>query len=344
MLSYLQDQTFVEFALEKGGIPFVVRGSLTCVSDFNFTPFMKIRISGPTYRVRAIGKNKDKPDEDQPIRVHELLDEVVFPGEIELPEKTKTGISKALYALELWADFLCIADGNPKITVEIQHPTVDISIQRTFEPNTLYKWADLFQYYLQLEKSKRKQLAGAIWWYRKACNTSYYSLFDSYTAYWNCLKILCDVSGSKVNQGELVDRKIRGYLKNKRSVKAGHILHCYNSFVNYSIKEQMKDALIAELGKAQSSQIIYQCFEVRPEEDRLYQIRNNINHGNIRENTGKDYTRVYFRRMLLSSIVMMLIHKKLGSTISVGKSVNELAEQLNDSVFRSGKPTKNERN
>lgn len=153
------------------------------------------------------------------------------------------------------------------------------------------------------------------------------------TAYWNCLEILCGVSGNKSNQGETIDSQIQNYLKSKKEITAGHILHCYNNFVNYSIKEQMKDALKAMIGDEQASHVIYQCFEIKPDEDRLYQIRNDINHGNIRENSGHDYEKVYYRGMLLWHIVMSLIHQKLGHPISIGMSVNKLAEQLqNDKV------------
>jgi hypothetical protein len=122
MLSYLNDNTFVEFVLEKGSIPFIVRGSLACSASYNFRPFIGIRISEPTYRIRAIGENVKQQDNVGTIHIRELIDEVVFPGEIELPEKTKRGISKALYGLELWADFLCLAVGNPKVIIEIQRP------------------------------------------------------------------------------------------------------------------------------------------------------------------------------------------------------------------------------
>src|SRR5258706_10446145 len=114
MLNYLDDESFVEFVITKGSIPFVVRGSLVCPANFNFSTMIGIRISGPTYYIHGVGKNPQQENDIGEIHIRELVDEVVFPGEIELPEKTKLGISKALYGLELWADFLCLAVGNPK--------------------------------------------------------------------------------------------------------------------------------------------------------------------------------------------------------------------------------------
>ena len=322
MLSYLNDKSFVELALESGSIPFIVRGTLECEDNFSFSPAVDILVSGPTFDLEVIGESTEQKKLVE-IFVNELSEEVVFPGEIELPERTVEGISKALYALELWADLLCLAVGNPKIKVEVQRPVqAVITSTSKLELASFEMWEKLTASHLQLEDGERKRVASALWWYRKACSAAYYSVFDSYTAYWNCLEILCNVSGSKINKGPKVDEAIQNYLKSKKTVEAGHILECYNRFVNYSIARQMQDALRAMIGEEQAKQVIYQCFEISPKQDRLYQIRNDINHGNIHENLVRDYERVYVRGMLLSHVVMTLLYYKLGHPISIGMDIN----------------------
>ena len=287
---------------------------------------MNIQISGPTCGIHAYREDPEEQS-DFSIELGELVDEVVFPGKIELPEQTRDGITKALCALELWADLLCIAVGNPKVIVEIQRPMhAVISTQTRFV--SLQRWGELAKQYFQLAPERRERVARALWWYRKASSTAYYSIFDSYTAYWNCLEILCNVSASKVRKGEDVDRRVQDYLRGKSDISSGHISECYNRFVNYSIKEQMKDTLEYLMDPEQASQVICQCFEVKPEEMSLYQIRNDINHGNIRENSLRDYSKVYRRGQLLWNIVMMLINRELGYSISLGKSIDELAKSL----------------
>jgi hypothetical protein len=108
----------------------------------------------------------------------------------------------------------------------------------------------------------------------------------------------------------------------------------------HNIQKQMRIALTRAkfISSEQASQIIYQCFDIEPKRDRLYQIRNDINHGNIRENSGLDYERVYFRGMLLQNIVLELLNRKLGHPISLGMSVNELAEKLKSPAFQKGEP------
>ena len=163
--SYLDDSAFVDFVLERGSIPFVVHGSISCLANFNFAPFIGVKISKPTYHVRVFGENLKEPDDTIKINVAELIDEVVFPGEIELPERSKTGISKALHSLELWADFLCIAVGNPKVIVEIQRPiNVVIPLQSNFDYPSLQSWGHLIEQYLKLASEERKKLARVLWW------------------------------------------------------------------------------------------------------------------------------------------------------------------------------------
>ncbi len=335
MLNYLDDKAFVEFVLEKGSIPFIVRGSLECKAHFDFNPIVGIRVSGPTLRIKAVGEDTNQ-DIVGGYHIDELTDEAIFPGEIVLSEKSIAGISKALYGLELWADFLCLAVGNPKVKIEIQRPVNAVIISRSkLDGPSLDRWAKLINAHFQLDDSERKKVSGALWWYRKACATAYYSVFDSYTANWNCLEILCGVSGSRVNKGPEIDEAIQNYLKSKKKIKAGHILECFNKFVNYSIARQMKDVFTEEFGEDQATQLIYQCFEILPEEKRLYQIRNDINHGNIRENSGVVYERVYLRGMLLAHVVMTFLHRKFGHQISLGIDINTLAEDLSNPPWRN---------
>ena len=318
MFNYLSDKSFVESALARGNIPFIVRGSLECEEHFDFKlarmeVLNGIRVSGPTFHLRVIGEHTEQENAIS-VFVSELYREKVFAGEIELPEKNIEGISKALSALELWADFLCLAAGNPKIKIEVQLPlNIIVTARSRLKPASLDRELDLVVSYARLEASEKKKVAGALWWFRKACAAVDYSLFDSYTANWNCLEILCGVSGSKLNTGPEVDEAVQNYLRGVKKIAAGNILECYNKFVNYSIARQMKDALDSmKIGQEQGKQLVYQCFEIVPQEDRLYLIRNDINHGNIRENSPQDLERVYLRGLLLSRVVWALLYYKLG--------------------------------
>jgi len=114
MFSYLNDKSFVKFALESGSIPFIIRGTLECEDMFNFSPAVGISVSGPTFHLEVVGESAEQKDLIK-VFVNELSEEVIFPGEIELPEKTVKGISEALAALELWAELSNAARSSPPI-------------------------------------------------------------------------------------------------------------------------------------------------------------------------------------------------------------------------------------
>lgn len=329
MFSYLSNQPFVEYVLERGNIPFIVRGNLECADSIDFSPLLNIRTFPPTESLKVTKRKADGATED--IFIRELHEETVFSGEIDLAEKTPRGIAMALWAIERWADFLCLALGNPRIQVEVQLPVNVVITMSGFKlgAEALVRWASFVISHSELEDHERPRIASALWWYRKGCAAANYSLFESYTAYWNCLEIMCSVSGNKIKKGTTVDEQIQGYLNSKKSIRAGDILHCFNNFVNYSIAQQMKDALKDLIGEEQGTECIYQCFEIKPENNRLYQIRNDINHGNIRENSAEDYQRVYLRGMLLEHIVMAALCAKLKYPISIGGlGINDLWKSI----------------
>ena len=342
MFNYLSDKSFVESALARGNIPFIVRGSLECEEHFDFKlarmeVLNGIRVSGPTFHLRVIGEHTEQENAIS-VFVSELYREKVFAGEIELPEKNIEGISKALSALELWADFLCLAAGNPKIKIEVQLPlNIIVTARSKLEPAALDGELDLIVSYARLETSEKKRVASALWWFRKACAAADYSLFDSYTANWNCLEILCGVSGGQIKQGPEVDKAIQDYLNGLEKTTAKDIHECHNKFVNYSIARQMKDALDSmRIGQEQGKQLVYQCFEILPPKDRLWQTRNDINHGNIRENSPQDLERVYLRGLLLSRVVWALLYYKLGYPGPMESlDINESAKRIAGAPWRS---------
>jgi hypothetical protein len=326
MFSYSSNQSFVDTAIQEGKIYFKVRGSLQCDFQMSFKNF-GIVIHPPTSKLRAYAQ-ETKDSELQKVHVTELQDEVVFSGSIDLAENSKQGIDRALGALELWADFLCFASGNPKVTIEIELPVqAVISIGRHIDEQIGKQLLEAAGHFHFLDPEDKSRVLRALWWYRKGCNTAYYSVFDSYTSYWNCLEILCDVSGSKMRQDADLDEAIDNYLKGKKSFQRGHILQCYNQFVNYSIASQIKDALVPPFGPEQASRWAYYLFDQHPESERLYQIRNDINHGNIQENDALNYERVYLSHMLLGGLVSNLLHYHLGRRIEPG-DVDKVAKSI----------------
>jgi hypothetical protein len=56
-----------------------------------------------------------------------------------------------------------------------------------------------------------------------------------------------------------------------------------------------------------AGQYINECFEVKPDEDRLYQIRNAINHGDINASNPEELIRVKDKQLRLWNIVFGML-------------------------------------
>jgi hypothetical protein len=314
MQNYLEEQNFIDDVIETGKIKFVVHGNLTCQFPINFKG--DIFIHPPTVRVKANHRDKDKESEINLDKVHfrDLEGETVFRGEMLVKERNLTGIGNALDELELWADMLCLAHGNPKIHLEIQLPIRVISAtRRDIELQDIREWHRFEAVLGKLPKARQDRIKRALWWYRKGCSLHNYSIFDTYTAFWNVLEIVCAVSGNLTRKGTDIDEAVQKYLASKKKITAGDISHCYNSIVKYGIPEQMKDALIPLLNSSdEADQWVYYCFKVKPDKDRFYQIRNDINHGNISATNTADLRRVYLRGMILQDFVFCCLNRILG--------------------------------
>lgn len=330
MFDYLADEGFITWAIKRSKITFIVHGSLTCETPVTFP--WDISIGPPTTQVMVKGVDRISKTEVSLDKVyfHELVNETVFYGEIALRDATRDGVVEALGLLERWADLLCLAHGNPKIQLEIQIPIrVITETGRPIEDRHIDRWHRLIPLMHVLPDEIRSRVDRGLWWYRKGCNAQRTSLFDAYAAFWNVLEILCGVSGSRHQKGPDVDEKIRKYLGSQKSIRAGHIVHCYNSLVNYGIPAQVKGALTEILGdEERATKWSFYCFDAKPKDVSFYKIRNDINHGNIRENNLTEARRVFLRGMLLQHLVYVCLHEIMGIHISPSENVDELVRNV----------------
>jgi len=56
-----------------------------------------------------------------------------------------------------------------------------------------------------------------------------------------------------------------------------------------------------------ADQYIYECFEAKPDKDRLYQIRNDINHGDIDASNPEELIKVQDKQLRLWMIVFGML-------------------------------------
>jgi len=131
----------------------------------------------------------------------------------------------------------------------------------------------------------------AAWWMRQyeepLFNNPNPSVFREYLAYWNAFECLieaiCDISKPKKLTKPQKNTLISCYLaKINRAPTYEDIDKLYNQVVNPGLPQKVKHALIVCF-RVVGNQYYEECFKKQPKESRLYQIRNDIAHGNIVE-------------------------------------------------------------
>lgn len=158
---------------------------------------------------------------------------------------------------------------------------------------------------------RRNVLDRVFAWYRESWLAS--SLFNQYSMLWNALEVLVrdyeDEAGKP--KGERL-AEVKEYLESKmEQLELKHVYHAYNEIARMSIPSEMKRGFHALLGQ-DAERAIDLCFDRKPKESRLYQIRNDINHGAITERNEEEVDRVVEGLNPLADITFNALSSALG--------------------------------
>ena len=129
----------------------------------------------------------------------------------------------------------------------------------------------------------------------------------TYASYWNAFECLVEAvvlirpykNKSKPERQALIDEFLQA--RNCRLTPAD-IQECYQSIVNPGLVGKASHALSVCFGE-KADQYILECFRAIPAEDRLYNIRNAINHGEIDAENPNELLRVEAKLTRLWMIV-----------------------------------------
>ncbi len=149
-------------------------------------------------------------------------------------------------------------------------------------------------------ESQRALIWQAAWWLRQ-CNDSFFnnpnpSVFREYLAYWNALECLteaiCDINKPKKLTKQEKNSIINQYLsKINRVPNVEDIYKLYNHVIDPGLSQKIQHAFLVCFRHV-GNQYYEECFKKQPKKSRLYQIRNDIAHGNIVEYELDDMIRV----------------------------------------------------
>lgn len=132
-----------------------------------------------------------------------------------------------------------------------------------------------------------------------------------YAGYWNAFECLVEAVCILRPQSKLrSDEKqaaINAFVEKRNGkLDAAAITQCYQTFVNPGFIAKASHALNVCFPKLGAT-YVNECFKMKPAEDRLYNIRNAINHGDIDTDNPSELLRVEDRHLRLWMIVFGML-------------------------------------
>lgn len=169
----------------------------------------------------------------------------------------------------------------------------------------------------------RQILIRSMWWMRQArhdilTGNAAASVFSLYLSYWNAFECLvdfvCQIKPlSKFSKSEK-RRMVTEYFEGRVGAPCiDDIEKCYHEIVNPGLKIRATHALITAFGEHVGKEFCVECFTKAPVEERLYQIRNDIDHGNIVEYSFSTRLRVINGLNRLQPIVLLLFRYSIAN-------------------------------
>jgi len=171
---------------------------------------------------------------------------------------------------------------------------------------------------LKLPYSVRRKVEGALYWIRepkrllREAHTGG-EVFRVYSAYWNAFECLVDAVGLIRPQDRLKRSKkqeiIDGFLMERSGkLTVGDINDLYKTIVDPGFPGKASHALGICFGR-KSDQYIKECFKAKNRNERLYDIRNAINHGDVDPENFEEWGRIEGKLHRLHEIVWkMFVH------------------------------------
>lgn len=171
----------------------------------------------------------------------------------------------------------------------------------------------------------RRKVTSALHWIREPRQMlmEYRSdVLQVYAGYWNAFECLVDVvcllhpppKHSKTEKQAEIDKFLADHAG---KLDAASIRECYLSVVDPGFVAKASHAL-RQCFPERAHQYIVECFKAKPEEDRLYNIRNAINHGDIEPENLQELIRVEDKHMSL----WMIVFGMLGQIIPIPRPLD----------------------
>jgi hypothetical protein len=225
-----------------------------------------------------------------------------FPCRIKVPSKDWEGVSDAITRLEsflnAWHIATCRSGATPTLGAG---SAIHYYCSLLSAPYAVLSQLveEIPQIKLFLDGCNRHgeqiyfKIMRAAWWMRQArhdllSGAPNISIFSLYSSYWNAFECLVDVAcklipPKQLSQADKTKQLQQYFSALTRSPEPEDILLCYNNIVNPGFRHKVQHVFSLIIDKEAGDRLYSECFTKDPEADRLYRIRNDIDHGNIAE-------------------------------------------------------------
>jgi len=170
---------------------------------------------------------------------------------------------------------------------------------------------------LQQPAEVLRKLEAALYWVREPRNLVLESyrpdILRTYSSYWNAFECLveavCIVNARPASTAAEKQSKINAFIEEHSGpLTAADIQDCYRNIVNPGFAAKADHALEECFGSRGPS-YFEECFRRMPKEDRLYDIRNAINHGDIDAENPHELLRVSAKLSRLMRMVWPMFRR-----------------------------------
>ena len=244
----------------------------------------------------------------------------VLKARVTVPAKNVEGLVDAVARINtLLGVFAAVNWGNPGCGwwCHVTHGSIG-GVMSTLDSGEIEKAIKSLQ---MLRPDIRGKISSALHWIREPRQMLMEGYRNDtlriYAGYWNAFECLVEAAcilrpQPKVSKKEKQDKIDKFLADHGGKLDTTSIGECYRKFVDAGFVGKASHAL-RQCFPERADKYILECFKIKPEKDRLYNIRNAINHGDIDANNPQELIRIEDKQRRL----WMIVFGMLGRIIAV---------------------------
>ncbi len=242
----------------------------------------------------------------------------VLKARVKIPEKSVAALLDAARRVELLLGVSAVlgwGNGGSGWWSYVTHGSIG-GVAPAFEPDRIPAVVEAIS---KLPPEVARKLRAAMYWIREprqmVLERHKPDILRVYAGYWNAFECLveavCKFRPQTKKTRTEKQKGIDDFLAARDGkLDAAAVNECYRAFVDPGFVAKASHALRVCFGE-QAEGYISECFRMKPEQDRLYNIRNAINHGDIEAENLEELIRVEDRQHRLWMIVFGMVGRMI---------------------------------